>query len=58
MVRRWQILRRTVQNSAEVNTSTQSVRTARDAMADPPIRFEPLLLALRQSLKKNRALPL
>ena len=56
IIRRWEILRRTVQNSAEVSTSTKKVRIASDAICAPPTCFGPLVLALRQSSKKNRAL--
>ena len=48
MVRRWAILRRAVQNSAEVATSTQSVRIASETSSPPPTRLDPLFVALRQ----------
>ena len=58
MVRRWAILRRAVQNSADVSTSTNSVRIARDTISPPPTCFEPLFFDWRQLSKKYLALPL
>ena len=58
MVRRWATLRRAVQNSAEVATSTQSVRIASETSSPPPTRLDPLFVALRQLSKKYLALPL
>ena len=56
IVRRWAILRRAVQNSADVSTSTHRVRTARDTISPPPTCFDPVLFELRQLAKKYLAL--
>src|ERR1700680_4358818 len=56
IVRRWAILRRMLQNSPEVTTSTTAVWTAMDTISPPPICCFAFFLEFRQLLTKYLAL--